>query len=173
MTSNSAYISLGSNIRPAHYLPAAVQALAGFGKVISVSHVWESNPVGDINQNNFLNAAVLLETEQQARELKNRTLKKIENLLDRRRDPSNKNAARTIDLDLSLFNHEVFQLENRAIPDPEILERPFVALPLSELDPEYIHPTEKCPLQEIAKRFNLNEWGMNLTSDIVLNAKQD
>ena len=110
-------------------------------------------------------------TELDALELKRVTLRAIENKLDRRRDPNNKNAARTIDLDLSLFNQEILLLGNRVIPDPDILQRPFVALPLSELDPEYIHPTENCPLQEIANRFNLDEWGMTEHAEINLELK--
>jgi len=168
MSVNSAFISLGSNIKPAHYLPAAIQELNQIGSVISVSRVWESKPVGDLDQDNFMNAAVLLKTSLTASDLKNSTLRTIEDKLDRRRDPNNKNAARTIDLDLALFNRDILELDDRSIPDPDILMRPFVALPLAELDPDYIHPVAKCTLSEIADSFNLEDWAMTEHSEIIL-----
>lgn len=150
MPSNRVFLSLGSNIRPEHYLPAVVRELRKTETVLATSSVWESLPVGDKNQANFLNAAVLIETERPANELHEQLIAPIENRLHRTRDPQNINAARTIDIDLSLFNHEQFQLAHRQIPDPDILSRNFVAVPLAELDPHYVHPVTQKTLQEIA-----------------------
>ena len=165
---NLAYISLGSNIRPAHNLPRAVAELRQSGTIAAVSQVWSSRAVGDPDQADFCNGAVLLETELSAVELKRKVFDGIEQQLKRKRDPGNKNAARTVDLDLALFNLEVFQLGDRCIPDPEILERPFVAVPLAEIDPDYLHPVEHKTLQEIADRFDLAEWGMELSQEVQL-----
>ena len=141
-TRHRAFLALGSNIAPETNLPAAVERLADYGSVVRVSTVWESRPVGDTDQANFLNAAVLLETPLSAEELKRVAIAEIEQSLGRERDPQNKNAARTIDIDIALFNQDVLSVGENRIPDPEILTRPFLAMPLAELDPEYVYPTD-------------------------------
>ncbi|MBI4770850.1 MAG: 2-amino-4-hydroxy-6-hydroxymethyldihydropteridine diphosphokinase, partial [Chloroflexi bacterium] len=59
----------------------------------------------------------------------------------------------TIDIDLSLFNHEVLAVGRRRIPDPDLLTRAFVAAPLAELDPDYRHPLTGETLRAIAGRL--------------------
>ena len=148
---NRAYLLLGSNIDPAGNLPAAVRELQKHGRVVGVSQVYESAPAGYADQPNFLNAAVLLETPLSARELRFDVIAGIERGLGRVRDPGNKNAPRTIDVDIALFNHEVLRSDGGLrIPDPDILDRLFVARPLAELDPDYVHPETNRTLREIA-----------------------
>jgi 2-amino-4-hydroxy-6-hydroxymethyldihydropteridine diphosphokinase len=149
---NRAYLSLGSNIDAEHNLPAAVRELAVFGSILAVSHVWESPPLGSKSRHsgNFLNAAVLLETELSAEVVYDVLVCKIERQLGRVRDPEDKNAPRTIDVDLSLFNTEILTIGHHTIPDPEILTRAFVAVPLAEVDPGYVHPVVQQRLKEIA-----------------------
>src|SRR5580704_972738 len=109
---NRAYLSLGSNIEPAQNLPAAVRELAAFGRILGVSSVWESAPFENddatdradpVHGNMFLNAAVLLETDLSPSAFYNQAIAGIEQRLGRVRDPHDKNAPRTIDIDLSLF----------------------------------------------------------------------
>ncbi len=167
-TIHRAYLSLGSNLEPEKNLPAAVNALAEFGRVAAVSKVWETPPVDGSEQPNYLNCAVLLETQFDAKALYSEVIGGIERQLDRVRDPNNKNAARTIDIDVSLFNDEVLAVGHHQIPDPEILTRPFVAVPLAELDPEFVHPENSRRLKEIAGGFDLVDSRMRLRPDIVL-----
>jgi 2-amino-4-hydroxy-6-hydroxymethyldihydropteridine diphosphokinase len=141
---------LGSNIEPEKNLPDAVLALSDSGRVAAVSEVYESAPVGFADQPNFLNAAVLLETPLSARELRFEAIAKIEGRLGRVRDPQNKNAPRPIDIDIALFNRDVLHGDGLSIPDPNILDRLFVARPLAELEPDYIHPETGRTLREIA-----------------------
>jgi 2-amino-4-hydroxy-6-hydroxymethyldihydropteridine diphosphokinase len=163
---NRAYLSLGSNIGPEQNLPAAVRALAGFGRVLAVSRVWESAPLANPTEAlrssgqaaafsrgagaNFLNAAVLLETDLSAEGLYDEAIAIVEGRLGRVRDPRDKYAPRTIDIDLSLFNHDVLEVGAHRIPDPDIVKRAFVAVPLAELDPGYRHPVTGQTLGEIA-----------------------
>ncbi len=147
---NRAYLSLGSNIDPEQNLAAAVRLLSEQGTVTRVSRVWESAPVGYAEQPRFLNAAVLLLTELSARALRLHLIAEVEGRLGRRRDPGNKNAPRTIDIDIALFNQDVLDIDHRHIPDPDLLERAFVAVPVSELEPDYIHPETKQTLSSIA-----------------------
>jgi len=150
-----AYLSLGSNIEPESNLPAAVRELARFGRVTAVSRVWESAPFGGdpttaSPANNFLNAAALLETELPADAVCFDAIPAVERSLGRVRDPRDKNAPRTIDVDLSLFDFDVLTVRHKRIPDPEILLRAFVAIPLAELAPLYRHPVDGRTLAEIA-----------------------
>lgn len=151
-TPHRAFLSLGSNLEPETHLPAAVDALGGLGKVRGLSGVWETAPADGSDQPNYLNMAVLLETAHSARVLLDNLLE-VEARLGRVRDPADKFAARTIDIDLSLFDEEVLQLGHRRVPDPDIEARVFVAVPLAELDPGYVHPVSQDTLAEIAGRL--------------------
>lgn len=152
---NTAYLSLGSNIDPEENLKSAVEMLAGRTNLLKVSTVWETKPLGTTDQANFLNAALIVETGLSAPRLKAQVLSEIERSLGRVRQ-IDKNAPRTIDIDIVLFNNEIFDLGNRHIPDPEILDRPFVALTLAEIAPDYIHPETGQTLREIGVSFKVS-----------------
>jgi 2-amino-4-hydroxy-6-hydroxymethyldihydropteridine diphosphokinase len=162
-----AYIGLGSNIEPQRYLAAAVARLSLLGEVAAGSCVYESEAVGDAGQANFLNAAVLLKTELPAARLCE-ALRTIESQLDRVRDPHNCNAPRTIDLDLVLFDDDVLNIGHRRIPDPDILERSFLAVPLAELDPDLIHPETGESLAAIAERTRKTGTALRARPDVNL-----
>ena len=83
------------------------------------------------------------------------------------RDPRDKNAPRTIDVDLSLFNDEVLTVGHHLIPDPAIVTRAFVARPLAEVAPDYRHPVAERTLAEIADELAVRQelW---LREDIAL-----
>jgi 2-amino-4-hydroxy-6-hydroxymethyldihydropteridine diphosphokinase len=165
--SNLAYLSLGSNIEPERNLLAALTHLAQFGQVRAVSTVWETLPVGFSDQPNFLNAAVLLETRLSAETLREEVIASIETKLGRVRT-ANKNAPRTIDIDIMLFNGDIIQMDKRHIPDPEVLERPFVAISLAEIAPDYVHPETNQALKDIAKQFDPASAGMHRREDVEL-----
>ncbi len=164
---NLAYLSLGSNIAPERNLPAAVHRLAEYGRVAAISSVWESPPAGFDGQPDYLNAAVLLETSLSAQELRETAIAEVEAALGRVRT-GNKNAPRTIDIDIMLFNCDTLRVGRRRIPDPEVLERPFVAIPLAEIAPGYVHPETGETLAAIAARFVPEAAGMRRRTDVVL-----
>jgi 2-amino-4-hydroxy-6-hydroxymethyldihydropteridine diphosphokinase len=164
---NRAYLSLGSNIEPERNLPAAVRLLARYGRILAVSSVWESRPLGFAAQANFLNAALLMETPCTAKELRETVIAGIETELGRIRG-ENRNGPRTIDIDIMLFNRECCPVGSRTIPDPEVRERPFVAIPLAEIDPDYIHPETGERLADIARRFDPDGSGMRQRPDVIL-----
>ena len=147
---NRVFVALGSNIDSERNLREAVRRLASRCRLLAVSPVYETAPVGKTDQPNFLNAAVLIETDLAAGELKTEVLQIIEQELGRVRT-EDKNAPRTIDLDISLFNQEVFDLGQRHIPDPEILKYPHVAIPLADLAPDQCHPETGQTLGQIAR----------------------
>jgi 2-amino-4-hydroxy-6-hydroxymethyldihydropteridine diphosphokinase len=168
---NIAYLSLGSNIEPEANLRAAVELLAAQTTLIAVSSVWETRPLGLTDQPNFLNAAAMIETNLTAEQLKQQVLASIEQRLGRLRQ-ADKNAPRPIDLDIVLFNREILALGQRHIPDPEIVERPFVAIPLAEIAPAYKHPELGQTLSEIARNFEVKSEEMSLRPDVSEDLKQ-
>ena len=158
---NLAFLSLGSNIRPEENLSKAVEMLAHTSKLVAVSTVWETLPLGLTDQPNFLNAATLVETDHTANAFKREVIRRIEDELGRVRK-GDKFGPRPIDIDIMLFNDQIFELDNHHIPDPELLERPFVAIPLAELAPDYQHPETGQTLHDIARGFEVAEEEMRL-----------
>ncbi len=146
---NVAYVSLGSNIAPAANLVQAVHRLAQVCQVVAVSPVYETAAVGDPNQPNFLNAALIAQTPLAATQFKATVLDPIELALGRQRT-SNPNDARTIDLDLVLFNQDVLFIGKRRVPDPDIARYAHVVRPLADIAPDYVHPLTGQTLAQMA-----------------------
>ena len=147
------YILLGSNIDAERNLRRAVSLLAEHVKVLAVSPVYETEPVGYTEQPCFLNAAVCIRTDYEPERLKKEILSPIERALGRVRT-ANKNAPRTIDLDIILYGREIIHLEDLRIPDPNLLKYGHVAWPLADLAPDLRHPQTGATLREIADGLN-------------------
>jgi len=137
-------LSLGSNIEPARNLTLAVAMLRGAGRIVGVSRVYGTEPVGAPGSPSFLNAAVLFETPLDPATFKRDVIGGIERALGRVRDPGDRNAPRTIDIDISLWE------SGAPPPDPDITRRAHVAVPLAELLPEWIVPGDGRPLGQVA-----------------------
>jgi 2-amino-4-hydroxy-6-hydroxymethyldihydropteridine diphosphokinase len=164
---NTAYLSLGANIEPETNLVAAVRLLGQLTRLVAVSSVWETRPVGMVDQPNFLNAAVIVETRLTAAQLKQDVIARIEQSLGRARQ-ADKNAPRSIDIDIIFFNDQIMELGQRHIPNPEVLERPFVAIPLAEIAPNYKHPETGQTLNDIVQHFDIGGQDMQLRPDVSL-----
>ncbi len=164
---NRAFVALGSNIDPERNLGATMALFREQDQVTvtRISPVYETVPVGSVGQAKFLNAAVLLTTPLSARDLKDNVLSGMEHMLGRVRT-SDKNAPRTIDLDIVLFNYDVFEIGLRHVPDPDLLRYAHVAVPVADLAPYYVHPETGETLAEIAAQ--LGTAGMQLREDLDL-----
>jgi 2-amino-4-hydroxy-6-hydroxymethyldihydropteridine diphosphokinase len=154
---NQVVIALGSNIEKERNLPRAVDLLREMCEVTAVSPIYETEPVGLLNQPNFWNTAVLLQTDLSASQIKQQIIGSIETQLKRVRQ-ADKNAPRTIDADIVLFNDAVFEYDggdgrSRPIPDPDLVKFPHVAIPVADLLPDFPHPQTGEPLGELAKRL--------------------
>jgi 2-amino-4-hydroxy-6-hydroxymethyldihydropteridine diphosphokinase len=170
MTSNKSatvYISLGSNIEPAENLRIAVSLLADACRMEKISSAYITPPQGFAEQDDFWNVAVKVTTELNPITLKHQVLDVIEQKLKRIRDPHNKNAPRTIDLDISLWNNDVFDYGEKPwhIPDPDILRFAHVVIPLAEIAPDYVHPLETVTLAQIAAQYDLNQLHFSKKTD--------
>jgi 2-amino-4-hydroxy-6-hydroxymethyldihydropteridine diphosphokinase len=161
---NRVFVALGSNIHPEINLREAVRRLVSRCAVCALSPVYETVPVGKTDQPNFLNAAVLIETEQSAVAFKQEVLQAIESELGRVRT-ADKNAPRTIDLDITLFNEQVLEVDGRHIPDPDLLRYAHVAVPVADLAPGYRHPETDQTLRQIAE--GLSHAGLRRRPDVL------
>ena len=150
------YLSIGSNIEPEINLPKSIQLLREYGQVKEISSIWESEAVGSDGPN-FLNLCVLFLTELQPADLKEQIIRPIESRLGRIRY-ADKNAPRTIDLDIVLFDNQPLNVE--------FWEYAFVVVPLAELLPDYQHPVRREKLSRVSEQLQGQVWIMpriNLT----------
>lgn len=123
---NTALISIGSNIEPVINVQKAISELKNLGEIQKMTDFIFTSPLKFENQPDFYNGAVLLKTKKYLKELEYE-LKLIEKKLKRKRT-SNKNAPRTIDLDVVTFN--------KSIIDKEFNSFDFLISFVKELEPE-------------------------------------
>lgn len=138
---HSAYILLGSNIRPVENVEAAIGLLGKCCQLQKFSRVWETEAYGNLTAPNFLNLAVLVGTILSVDQLKYELLRPIESQLGRVRT-DDKNASRTIDLDVVIYDGEIV--------DANLWKRAFMAIPLADLLPSLTHPENQNSLAQIA-----------------------
>jgi 2-amino-4-hydroxy-6-hydroxymethyldihydropteridine diphosphokinase len=135
----TAYLGLGSNLGDRlGNLQAAVEGLhqADGIRVVASSRVWETAPVGP-PQPDYLNAVVRVETDLSPADLL-AACRRVEDALGRVR--RERWGARTIDVDVLLFDARTVDEPALVVPHPRLTERAFVVLPLLELDPDPILP---------------------------------
>ena len=147
------YLLLGSNLgyRVGHLDQAIALLSERCGTVVERSSIYESAPWGDEDQPAFLNQVIELDTELDPQSLLDKLLQ-IE--LDMGRVRFKKWGERMIDIDVLYYGSQLLESPNLIIPHPEIQNRRFTLLPMTELNPDLIHPglhkdqvrlLEECP----------------------------
>lgn len=137
-TPATAWVALGSNLGDRlATLHEAMARLAGLGRIEARSSVYETEPVGYLDQPPFLNAVICLGTTLKPEPLLERLLR-IEASLGRVR--SFANAPRTLDLDLLLYDDLLIETARLTVPHPRLQDRTFVLVPLVEIAPYLRHP---------------------------------
>jgi len=137
---HTAYIGLGSNVGDREeYLEQAIFLLSKTPgiKVIKKSSNYETEPEGNTDQPQFMNAAVEIRTTLDPYKLLD-VLQETENALGRERDVDW--GPRTIDLDILLYDDLIISDDKLQIPHSLLHERLFVLKPLSEIAPNAVHP---------------------------------
>ena len=118
---------------PKQQIKSAIKSIAEIPKIqiLKTSSLYKSKPVGPQGQNDYINAAIKIETEFMPIELLD-CMRDIENQHGRIR--KERWGPRTLDLDILIFGKEIIQDKNLTVPHPEIEKRPFVLVPLAEID---------------------------------------
>lgn len=127
------FLGLGANLgEPRRQLESAVEALEGLRRcrLLSVSPVYRSAPLGPRDQPDYLNAAARLDTELSPHDLLT-TLQALETAAGRVR--GRRWGPRTLDLDLLLYGRERMETPDLTLPHPGIPDRMFVLQPLIDL----------------------------------------
>lgn len=135
-----AFLGLGSNLGDrAHYLKEAISALERrLIKVEATSKIYETEPWGLMNQPLYWNQVIEIETLLEPLELLH-VCQEIEHSLGRERKVHW--GARTIDIDLLIYDNIVSESEELNLPHPYLEERAFVLAPLREISPELVLPS--------------------------------
>lgn len=148
---HQAAIGIGSNMGDSKvHVSDSVKEIAkdGYCKVLKESEVIISTPYGGVEQNDFVNQVILIETYYEPMELLN-FLHSIEKAHNRERlihwGP------RTLDLDIVLYDKLVMDTGELTIPHPDMCNRDFVMKPLNEIMPYYRHPVIGRVISDIAK----------------------
>ena len=157
--SSTAYIGLGTNLgdRGANFRKAIelVGQLPGT-RITRHSSVYESEPHGRA-RNWFVNGVIEIHTDLDPLELL-KALQKIEIAMGRKKPAkgegnhkkaADKDVSRVIDLDILLYGTQIVDERKLKIPHPELPNRKFVLLPLSELAPAYSHPVSGATVSEL------------------------
>lgn len=162
-----AYIGLGSNlsdnvdghiVAPPAQLNKALDSLSlhRHTSLVTVSSFYQTPPIGPGEQADYINAAAKLETKLTPLQLLD-YLQSIEQQQGRVR--TIRWGARTLDLDILLYNQLVQDCQRLTLPHPRMHERSFVLAPLTEIEPQLSLPNGEniaallanCSMQGIVK----------------------
>ncbi|MBI2165460.1 MAG: 2-amino-4-hydroxy-6-hydroxymethyldihydropteridine diphosphokinase [Chloroflexi bacterium] len=159
-------LGLGSNLGDRlAYLQRAVEAIEARGiEVRKLSPVYETEPVGFMEQPRFLNAVSLAATDLDAHALL-AAVKAIERELGRR--PTFKGGPRVIDIDILFYEELVLDAEELVIPHPGLHQRAFVLVPLADVAPDWFHPVLKRSVRELLAQVKGRE-GVRLAGTVPL-----
>jgi GTP cyclohydrolase I len=135
-----ALIAVGSNIEPGHHIPAGITALerAEAVTLLAVSATYETAPLGNVADPWFHNSVLLVSTTLDPAGLRE-LLRTVEAGQGRERN-KDRNAPRTLDLDLAAYEGFAGDVGGTPVPDPELGLLPHLAVPAAEVAPDWVLP---------------------------------
>lgn len=116
------------------------------GKITQLSSLYQTAAWGPIPQNDFINQVIEVETYLSAQELMDALLE-IELQMGRIRNE--RWGPRTLDLDIIFFDDQIISTENLEIPHPRMTERKFVLVPMTEINPSFVHPKIQKTMEQL------------------------
>jgi 2-amino-4-hydroxy-6-hydroxymethyldihydropteridine diphosphokinase len=141
------FLGLGSNIgNKENYINKALAFISELYTVKKTSHLYLTEPVGNIAQDWFLNCVVEIQTDVDPKKLLS-TVKSIERKLGRTKIV--KNGPRTIDIDILFYGDNILKTKTLIIPHPLIQDRLFVLQPMMDINPNLIHPVLKRSIHQL------------------------
>ena len=158
------YFSLGSNLgNRLQNLRAARDMLTQFGHVGKSSDVFSTAPWGGVEQPDYLNACVKIESPINYEPVEIlKAVKKFEREIGR--VESVRWGARKIDIDILMMDDIVYHSQDLDIPHARIPERLFVLVPLGQIVPEdWRHPENGLTVREMVGRIEGESWPLRVT----------
>src|SRR6266481_5819713 len=147
VATHNVYLALGSNMGDRRgNLAAALQRLREVVEISAISSIYETEPVGYLDQPRFFNIVCYGKTTLSAQELL-KYAKDIEVAIGRQ--PTFRNGPRPIDIDIIFYDELCLTQENLIVPHPRMAERAFVLVPLAEIAPEAVDPGSGQTVQEL------------------------
>lgn len=145
---NTAILLIGGNLGDRHQHLQMAAALLGekAGRILAESALYETAAWGGVQQPDYLNQALVIETMLSASEL---LLLMMETEQEIGRIRREKWGSRVIDIDLIFFNQEVITLPQLKVPHPQMQYRRFVLEPLNELVPDWTHPILQLTIHQL------------------------
>jgi dihydroneopterin aldolase/2-amino-4-hydroxy-6-hydroxymethyldihydropteridine diphosphokinase len=138
-----ALIGIGSNLgdRRTHLQFAREQLSQLPGTTLhAFSQIYETAPVGPVEQGMFLNAAAKVETSLSPRDLLT-ALQSIEQQAGRASRAERVHwGPRELDMDILFYDQQVLKEDDLTIPHPQLHKRWFVLKPLADIAPDFEHP---------------------------------
>ncbi len=148
-----AYIGFGSNIGDRlSYIRSAITALSATEGITlqKISSLYETAPVGNEAQDDFLNGVVSIRTHHSPHTLLY-TLKQIE--INIGREHRIRWGPREIDMDILIYGDLCVETQNLTVPHPEMPLRRFVLVPLAEIAPDLVHPILNETIKTLLERL--------------------
>lgn len=142
---------MGSNVNPAENIAKAIELISNKLDIVRISKYYKSQPV-DARGGDFINVGILIHSDFNPQHLKYDILRLIEKELGRVRD-DDKNAPRSIDLDIVFFGGLICDDEYLKVPDPDFMRYSHVALPIGELSDDFVHPVNNERIKKLAEEF--------------------
>ena len=146
---STVYLGLGSNMgERQNNLEKAMEYLSQRMRIEKRSSIYDTAPIGDIDQPRFLNMACQVATSIPPETLLF-LIKGIETKVGRTAAP--RNSPRIIDIDILLYDDRIIDTPDLKIPHPRMTERAFVLMPLAEIAADALHPVKNQTIKDLLK----------------------